>query len=220
MIEIHGRQSSHYTRLVRLLAHELDVPYVLVPIHELLAPDPAVFAGNPALKLPALRDGDSIVWGSANACRWIARRSVGGEDAVAWAEEARTPLAMNAHELVAHAMAAEVEVVFHEIVAGRPQDAASRKRRASLESTLDWLDANLAAVRAALPDRPWRWFDLALFALLEHFPFRNPSIDLARRPALQAFTVAFGARPSARATPYVFDAMPTPPSPAAEQVAG
>lgn len=219
MIEIHGRQSSHYTRLVRLLAHELDVPYVLAPIHDLLSEEPAVFAGNPALKLPAIRDGDVVVWGSANACRWIARRSAGGEAAVAWPEDARTPLAMNAHELVAHAMAVQVEVVFHEIVAARPPDAASRKRRASLESTLDWLDANLPAVRKELPDRPRRWFDLALFALLEHFPFRNPSVDVGRRPALQAFVVAFGARPSARATPYVFDVAPTPPSPAADHAA-
>ena len=219
MIEIHGRQSSHYTRLVRLLAHELDVPCVLVPIHDLLSGEPAAFAGNPALKLPALRDGDAVVWGSANACRWVARRSAGGEAAVAWPEDARTPLAMNAHELVAHAMAAEVEVVFHEIVAQRPPDAASRKRRASLESTLDWLDANLRAVSADLPHRPRRWFDLALFALLEHFPFRNPTIDVGRRPALQAFVTAFGARPSARATPYAVDPAPTPPSPAAGQVA-
>ena len=150
MIEIHGRQSSHYTRLVRLLAHELDVPCVLVPIHDLLSGEPAAF---------------------------------------------------------------------HEIVAQRPPDAASRKRRASLESTLDWLDANLRAVSADLPHRPRRWFDLALFALLEHFPFRNPTIDVGRRPALQAFVTAFGARPSARATPYAVDPAPTPPSPAAGQVA-
>ena len=66
MIVVHGRQSSHYTRLVRLFAHELDVPVELAPIHALLSDDPATFAGNPALKLPALRDGDTVVWGSAN----------------------------------------------------------------------------------------------------------------------------------------------------------
>ena len=211
MIVVHGRQSSHYTRLVRLFAHELDVPVELAPIHALLSDDPATFAGNPALKLPALRDGDAVVWGSANACRWLARRSAVGEDAVVWPEDATSPRAMNAHELVAHAMAAQVEVVFHEIVAQRPPDDASRKRRASLESTLDWLDANVDDVRAARPAAAVYWLDLALFALLEHFPFRNPSIGLAHRPALRAFASAFAERPSARATPYVFDA----PSPAA-----
>ena len=220
MIVIHGRESSHYTRLVRLLAHELDVPVALAPIHALLSEDPATFAGNPALKLPALRDGDVVVWGSANACRWVARRSVAGEAGVAWAEDATATLAMNAHELVAHAMAAQVEVVFHEIVAKRPPDDASRKRRASLESTLDWLDANLDGVRASLPAAPVRWFELALFALLEHFPFRNPTITLERRPALRAFVAAFGVRPSALATPYRFDPPPTPASPAAAHTGG
>ncbi|KFN49715.1 glutathione S-transferase family protein [Arenimonas composti] len=206
MIQIVGRQSSHYTRLVRLFAHELGLAYELVPIHALLSDDPAVFAGNPALKLPALRDGDAVVWGSGNACRWLARRA-GAEAGVAWPEDARSPLAMNAHELVAHAMAVQVEVVFHEFVAKRPPDAASHKRRASLMNTLAWLDAQLATVRAELPAARLRWLEAALFCLLEHLPFRNP-VDMRPWPRLRAFVAEWGARPSALATPYVFDPPP------------
>lgn len=209
MIEIVGRQSSHYTRLVRMFAHELGVPYRLTPIFEFLSTDPAVFAGNPALKLPALRDGDGVVWGSGNACRRIARLAPGGEAQVAWPEQATDALVMNAQELVAHAMAVQVEVVFHEIVSKRPPDAASIKRRESLENCLAWLDANLDEVRARLPAVPVRWFELALFCLLEHLPFRNP-VDLSARPALRAFAADFATRPSAQATPYRFDAPPEP----------
>jgi glutathione S-transferase len=200
VIEIVGRQSSHYTRTVRMLAHELGVAYTLAPIHDLLSEDPAVFAGNPALKLPALRDGDVVVWGSQNAARWLARTAGAS---VVWPEAATTPLAMNAHELLAHAMAAQVEVVFHEIVSQRPPDVASRKRRASLENSLAWLDANVVAVRAQLPSGV-RWFELGLFCLLEHLPFRNP-IDLSARPHLRAFVAEFAPRPAALATPYRFD---------------
>lgn len=217
MIEIVGRQSSHYTRLVRLLAHELAVPYRLAPIHALLDTDPATFAGNPALKLPALRDGAAVVWGSQNVARWIARRSAGGEAAVAWPEDPTDPLVMNAHEIVAHAMAAQVEVVFHEIVSARPPDAASRKRRASLINCLAWLDGHLDALQGRLPADRVRWFDLALFALLDHLPFRNP-LDLSARPKLLAFAAAFASRPSAQATPYRFDPPPAPP--AADGAAG
>ena len=46
-----------------------------------------------------------------------------------------------------------------------------------------------------------------LFCLLEHLPFRNP-IDLSGLPALTAFVATFGARASAQATPYRFDAPP------------
>ena len=207
MIEVIGRQSSHYTRVVRLLAHELGVAHALVPIHDLLSEDPAVFAGNPALKLPALRRDGDTVWGSQNACRMIARAAPGGEAAVTWAEDARTPLLMNAHELVAHAMAAQVEVVFHEVVSKRPPDPTSRKRRASLVNSLAWLDANLDAIHAGLPPGKVAMFELMLFALLEHLPFRNP-MDLSGWPRLTAFVAEFGTRASARATPYRFDPPP------------
>lgn len=55
-----GRQGSHYTRMVRMLAIELGVPVALQPIYELLSEDPAVFGGNPALKLPAVRAGHAL----------------------------------------------------------------------------------------------------------------------------------------------------------------
>jgi glutathione S-transferase len=206
-IEIVGRQSSHYTRQVRLLAHELGVEYVLLPIHDLMSEDPAVFAGNPALKLPALRQGDTVVWGSLNACRWLAGQTDGGPARVFWPEQAGSALLMNAHEVQAHAMAAQVEVVFHEIVSKRPPDAASRKRRASLLQCLAWLDHHLPEIHAELPASRIAIFELGLFCLLEHLPFRNP-IDLSAMPHLTTFASAFGARPSAQATPYRFDSSP------------
>jgi glutathione S-transferase len=211
-IEILGRSSSHYTRQVRLLAHELGVDYTLRPIHDLMSLDPATYGGNPALKLPAVRRGDAVAWGSLNACRMVAQAAEGGPGRVFWPEDVTRPLPMNAHEVLAHAMAAQVEVVFHEIVSRRPEDPTSRKRRVSLIGCLAWLDAEWDAIRAALPGdgiAPQRiaLFDLGLFALLEHLPFRNP-IDLAGMPRLTAFADAFRERPSAQATPYRFDAPP------------
>lgn len=206
-LEIVGRRSSHYTRLVRLLAHELDVPYALRPIHDLLSEDPAVYAGNPALKLPAARLGETTVWGSLNACRLVAAAANDGETRVFWPEQTRSALLMNAHEVLAHVMAAQVEVVFHEIVSRRPQDATSRKRRASLMLCLAWLDGHLYEIHGALPADRIALFDLGLYALLEHLPFRNP-IDLSPMPNLVDFVAAFGERASAQATPYVFDAPP------------
>lgn len=215
VVEILGRSSSHYTRMVRLLAHALGVDYTLRPVHDLMSEDPATFAGNPALKLPALRIGDAarthVYWGSTNACRQLARLVPGGEARVFWPEQANAqldgPLLANAHEVLAHAMAAQVEVVFHEVVSQRAADAASRKRRRSLELCLAWLDAELDAIHAALPTGRIALFDLGLFCLMEHLPFRNP-MDLSGHPRLTAFAAAFAARPEARATPYAFDPRP------------
>src|SRR4051812_28556888 len=71
-VQIHGRSSSHFTRLTLIFAHELGVAFELVPIHDMTLVDPAVYAGNPALKLPALRRNGSLVLGAENICRTLA----------------------------------------------------------------------------------------------------------------------------------------------------
>lgn len=203
-MELLGRQSSHYTRVVRMLAHELALDLPLHPIHDLMSLDPASYGGNPALKLPTLRFGDGQVFGTLNICRALAAHADRTQD-VYWPEQAGRALLMNAHELLAHAMAAQVEVVLHEAVMRRPPDAASGKRRASLLACLGWLDQHLDAVLPQVRQKPLSWFELCLFALLAHIPFRNP-LDITGLHALAEFERGFSARPSAQATPYRFDA--------------
>ena len=65
--------------------------------------------------------------------------------------------------------------------------------------------AHFEAVLAAVRSRPLSWFEPCLYALLAHLPFRNP-VDLGGLRPLAAFEQAFSLRPSARATPYRFDA--------------
>lgn len=202
-IEIVGRQSSHYTRMVRIFAAELGVPYRLTPIFDLTSRQPETFAGNPALKLPILRADDETIFGSVNICRAIARRAT-GQPRIVWPETVDGPLVTNAHELLAHAMAVHVEVILHELVDKRPADATSRKRRESLVHCLAWLDRNLEVILAAMPARDLSVFEVGLFCLVSHLPFRNP-IDLSGMPALTAFERSFGERASAIATPYRFD---------------
>lgn len=201
-----GRQSSHYTRMVRIVAAELGVPLTLAPVLNLLSDDPAQFGGNPALKLPVLRHGDDHVYGALAICRYL-ETLVSGAPPIVWPEQRREPLLLNAHELLAHLMAVQVEVVFHEIVEKRPPDAASRKRRQSLLNCLDWFERHLDALLAATPPGAIDILQVGLFCLLEHLPFRNP-IDLAHCPRLTAFATSFGQRDAARATPYRFDPPP------------
>lgn len=202
-LEIVGRQSSHYTRLVRVFALELELDCAFTPILDLTSRDVEVYAGNPALKLPILKVDGTPIYGSLNICRVLHRVS-GGRRRVYWPEDADTPLLMNAHEILAHAMSAQVEVVLHEIVEKRPPDKASIKRRESLLNCLAWLDAHLADLRGILPERDLSFFEAGLFCLLSHLPFRNP-LDISGLRRLEDFTREFGARASARATPYRFD---------------
>lgn len=202
-LELIGRQSSHYTRIARIFAHELGVAVRFTPILDLMSADAAVFAGNPTLKLPILRIDGEAVFGTGNICRVLARIA-GREADVFWPEDADTPLLLNAHEVLASAMATQVEVVMHERVAQRPADTVSIKRKQGLINSVRWLEDNLDAIQAALPGKPIRGFDVGLFCLLEHFPFRNP-IDVSGMPWLAEFADAFGRRASAQTTHYRFD---------------
>lgn len=198
-----GRSSSHYTRVVRVIAAELGVVYELEPLYDFMTEQTAAFAGNPALKMPVLKRGQVTVFGTLNICRTLAREEAADEKFF-WPDEARTVLLMNAHELLAHAMAAEVEVVLHEIIAKRPEDAPSRKRRQSMLNCLLWLDRNLEDLRSQFPGCRLSYFDVCLYCLVTHLPFRL-AMDLSGMPALVEFGKSFGERASAQATPYRYD---------------
>jgi glutathione S-transferase len=210
-VQIFGRSSSHYTRLPRIFAHELAVPCELVPILDITAVDPKLFAGNPALKLPILRRGGSALFGSENICRALAELS-GRPQRVVWPEQLRSDLARNAHELVSLVMAAQVQIVFGTVVNKLPaENTYFMKARSGLEGALRWLDANLAAVRAEMPfDRELSLFEVTLFCAFQHVRFRGTT-PTEPYGVLAQFEQDFGARPSAHATPYRFDAAPSEP---------
>lgn len=214
-VEIIGRSSSHFTRVTLLVAHELGVPVELRVIHDLTSVDAAVFAGNPALKMPSLRRGGSLLFGAENICRALAEVAAPELAArVVWPEALRGDLSRNAQELVWHAMAAQVQLVLGTLVGKLPAEHTFfAKGRAGFEGALGWLDEHLPAVLAALPaERLVSLFEVTLFCLVEHLEFRQ-SLPVAPYPALIEFARRFGARPSAQRTAYKFDPPPEPAPP-------
>jgi glutathione S-transferase len=205
-----GRRSSHFTRVTRIFAHELDVALELVPIYDLVAVDAASYADNPARKLPTLeRAGSgSKLFGTENICRALAESSPSPRRIV-WPEQLPSDVSRNAQELVWHAMAAQVQLAFGTLVNELP--AANLyfvKGRAGFVGALEWLDTHLDEALAALPaSRDLSLFEVTLFCLLEHLPFRG-TLSLEPYPTLRRFAQAFGQRASAQATPYEFDVPP------------
>ena len=208
IVQIIGRSSSHFTRVARIFALELGIPHELIPVYEPLAMDVATFGGNPALKIPALKRGASILIGTENICRALADHA-GGKARIVWPEELRSDLCRNANEMLWHSMAAEVQLAMGVLTSKLPADNAFfAKIRAGFEGALGWLDQNLSAVLASLAaDRSFSLFEVALFCLLEHLSFRG-TLPVAPYPALVAFAKTFGQRPSAKQTPYAFDKPP------------
>lgn len=180
------------------------------PIKDMTQTAAAVYAGNPALKLPILRlDGD-VVFGAQNICRVIAERAAAaGNPAAAgivWPEDLRDSLSRNAQELVWHCMAAQVQLVMGTVLGKLPADNVFFvKARAGLEASLAWLDQNLAQALARLPaQRELRLFEVQLFCLIEHLAFR-PTVPMSAHAQLAAFGADFGKREAARRTAYRFD---------------
>ncbi|MFZ5894900.1 MAG: glutathione S-transferase N-terminal domain-containing protein [Myxococcota bacterium] len=200
-IVIVGRSSSHFTRVARIFAAELDVAYALRVVPDLTSLDASVYAGNPALKIPVLQAPSGTWYGALSICRELARlseRSV----SIVWPEALSSALPANAQELVLHAMTSEVAL----IMSGQaPAGAGAAKLRASLGNSLAWLDANCEAVLAALPPRDLSYLEVTLYCLVTHLPFRQIH-DVAQYTNLVRFRERFGVRESAQQTSFRFDA--------------
>lgn len=192
---------SLYTRVVRVFAEELRVAHDLVEVPELDALEAEAYGGNPALKIPVMRDRDLVLFGAANVARAIAERAA-EPVCVIWPETVTNVLARNAHELLAHAMTAQVQIAMGTIVSDLPpNNRFFVKARAGLDGSLRWLDGRLPAVLQHFPSRALSLFEVALFCLIEHLHVR-PTLPAERYPTLLAFARRFGARPSAERTAY------------------
>lgn len=200
-----GRSSSTFTRVARIFAAELEVPYELEIVRDLTSLAPESYAGNPALKVPSLRTPSATWFGALNICRELSRAAPRPLNIV-WPEALAQPLLANAQELVLHAMTTEVGLIMSNLPQ-EPSDTFHRaKMTGSLQNTLAWLDAQAPAALAALPaDRQLSYLETCLFCLVTHLEFRGV-LSTAPYPALLAFCERFGARPSCRDTPFHFDA--------------
>jgi glutathione S-transferase len=208
-LQIIGRRSSHFTRMSLLFAQELGVALQVVPVYDMTALAPEAYAGNPALKLPILRVGSTVLFGAQNICRAIAERSI-RPARIVWPEGLRDAVSRNAQELVWHGMAAQVQLVLGTAVCKLPADNVYfTKARAGFEGALGWLEAHLEQVLEALPvQRDLSLLEVSLFCLLDHLSFR-PTVTLQSCPALRRFAEQFAARPAAQRTAYQFDVPPT-----------
>jgi glutathione S-transferase len=200
-----GRSSSTFTRVARIFAAELGVPYTLEVVRDLSSLDLESYGGNPALKVPSLRRASTTWFGALNICRELARVSQ-REMRILWPEALEQPLLANMQELVTHAMATEVGLIMSLAPEGSTDSVHRRKMTSSLSHTLSWLDAHAPEALAALPnDRQLSYLEVCLFCLVTHLDFRQV-LPSAPYPALLSFADRFGTRPSCIETPFRFDA--------------
>lgn len=204
-----GRSSSHFTRLTRMFAIELGIEVAFRPLYDLTSLDVSSYGDNPALKIPVLVTETGPLFGAENICRELVRRA-GAKNKkdktrkrsdIVMRGDLDSRLVANAEELTLHAMQTAVTVILGKTSGIAP----SAKTMRSMENTLAWLDANVDAVRAALPEgRVLSFVEVALFCLTKHLPFREV-VDVKPYARLVAFAESYGQRPSAKETEYRID---------------
>jgi glutathione S-transferase len=206
-MQLHGRSSSHFTRIPRIFAAELEVDVEFHVISDLMSAEPVDYGGHPALKMPTLQTDAGIWFGSLPICRELAQCSDLNLDIV-WPEDLQRPVAANAQELVSTAMSTEVGLIMGK-ASGVPADNAHQvKLRASLLGAMDWLEMNSMRALDTLPaERDLSFLEVSLFCLIEHLEFREV-LSLDAYPALRAFGQRFARKSSARATAFKFDSPP------------
>jgi glutathione S-transferase len=203
-VELVGRSSSHFTRLVRMFALELAVPHTFRPLFDLTSLDATSYAQNPALKIPILVDEQGPLFGAENICRELVRRASSPETSVVMRGDVSARVVANAEELTLHAMSSGVAVIMAKGAGG--EQPAPPKVLKSLDNTLRYLDERLDDVLGALPQtRRFSFFEVAVFCVVTHLPFRQV-MDVTPFKRLSGFCQSFGERPSAVATAYRFDA--------------
>lgn len=209
-LRLTGRSSSHFTRVAAIFAHELNIPFELEVVHDLVSRDAATFGGNPMLKVPTLHVGTSHVFGTENICRALVEHAGrSGDPRIVLADRITDAVVRSAQELVWSGMAAQVQLRMGIAVAKLPADNVFFvKAAAGLTGALSWLEERLDDVRGRLPSpRDLSLLEVTLFCLVEHIAFR-PTVPLEPFPELREFAARFGERPAAARTPFRFDPDP------------
>lgn len=206
-LRLTGRGGSHFTRVVRIVAHELKVPFEFDVVTDLMSLEVKDYGGHPGFKIPTLQLGDSTLFGTDNICNRLTELAGRADDPrIVRSCHLGSDLLRSAQELVWHAMSVQVQLIIGVRIAKLPaENPFFVKARLGLHGSMHWLEEHLDLVVAALPSpRDLSVFEVALFCLVEHVEFR-PMVPLDDFPKLRAFAKQFGVRESAQLTPYRAD---------------
>lgn len=132
---LHGTPRSHFTRIVRMLAHTLDLDVPLVDVGDVGQVAP--FGGNPLMTVPVLEHDGRAIWDTHHICRYLVAQA--GRDPLG--VESLDVDGRNTLAVVLGVMGVEVRLILTARaglpVTGLPFD----KARATILAGLEWLDA-------------------------------------------------------------------------------
>lgn len=134
---LHGTPRSHFTRVVRITAHELGLELEWVDVGNVATAE--AFADNPLMQVPVLVDGDRTVWDSHDICRYLVER----EDADPLGMESLDWSRRNLVSVIRGVMSAEVRLILAERSGMSTTGPMFDKARETIRRGLRWIDARI-----------------------------------------------------------------------------
>lgn len=188
--QLYGTPLSHFTRKVRVLLAELDVPFEFVRTPGVLAPPGAAYGHNPLARVPTLVDGQVTVIDSDNIARYLVAKFDPADRLAVRSERVDD---LNRLAVINGLMGNEVVLILAERGGVENVDdiVYFRKLRAAIDAGLTWLDDETQRTDAML-DYP----DVASICLWDHLTHYGLGADPARYPRLAQRVALFRDRPS------------------------
>jgi len=191
-MQLYGTPLSHFTRKLRILLAELDVPFDFERIPGVLEPSPSAYGNNPLMRIPTLVDGDDTLIDSDHIARHLVSRFDPADRFGVRSERVRD---LNRLAVANGIMANEVVLILAKRGGLEDIDGVAyfRKLLAGIHSGLAWLDANV-------DDAPQLdYADIATICMLQHV-MHYKLVAVADYTRLAARVARFAERPSIAST--------------------
>jgi len=191
-MKLHGTPLSHFTRKIRILLDELDVPFEMIWTPGVLADGASAYGENPLMRIPTLVDGPTTVIESDHIARYLVGR-FDPEDRFGVRSERVADL--NRLAVTSGVMANEVVLILAR--RGGLEDLEGvfyfKKLFAAIASGLAWLDQHVD------DDPRFDYRDIALVCMWQHLGHYK-LVELAPYPRIAARVARFADRASIAAT--------------------
>ncbi|MBL9017010.1 MAG: glutathione S-transferase family protein [Myxococcales bacterium] len=191
-MKLHGTPLSHFTRKIRILAAELEIPLELVRERTVMSTSVEAYANNPLMRVPTLVDGDVTLIESDHIARYLVAKHDPSDRLGVRSERVED---LNRLAVLNGVMANEVTPILSKRggldITGI---VYFDKLLAAIDSGLAWLDARID------PDAPgFDYRDLTLICAWQHLAhYGLRPLDPYRR--LAARVARFADRPSVAST--------------------
>ncbi len=192
--KLYATPLSHFARKVRVVLSELDVPFDLVFVEDLLSSDPLDFGGNPILRIPTYRDDSHWIVESDQIARYIVEKHDSSDSlgCLNMSCEQR-----NALSIINAAMGAEVEILLSQRSGIENIESQHYFRRyyEVMEHCLAWLQREAPSF--------WKgdqltYLDITLACMWDHLNHYGTIEDLGRFPWVRDRVSMFASRESLR----------------------